>query len=69
MSVTTEPVTTGGKNRRSVLKSGHKTVSSTPAQMAAAMKMVKKPVPNAVRYEKITREYVYALNGQYEMNP
>lgn len=43
--------------------------SSTPAQMAAAMKMVKKPVPNAVRYEKITREYVYALNGQYEMNP
>jgi len=43
--------------------------SSTPAQMAAAMKMVKKPVPNATRYEKVTKEYVYSLNGQYQMNP
>ena len=43
--------------------------SSTPAQMAAAMKMVKKPIPNATRYEKVTKEYVYSLNGQYEMAP
>lgn len=43
--------------------------SSTPEQMAAAMQMVKKPVPNAARYERVTKEYVYSLNGQYQMNP
>ncbi len=43
--------------------------SSTPAQMEACLKMVRKPVPNATRYEKVTKEYVYALNGQYTMNP
>jgi acyl-CoA dehydrogenase len=43
--------------------------SSTPAQMAACLKMVKKPVPNAERYERVTQEYVYSLNGQYAMNP
>jgi acyl-CoA dehydrogenase len=43
--------------------------SSTPAQMAAALKMVKKPTPNAERYERVTKEYVYALADQYTMNP
>ncbi|MFO1524986.1 MAG: acyl-CoA dehydrogenase family protein [Turneriella sp.] len=43
--------------------------SSTAEQMAACMKMVKKPKANAERYERVTKEYVYALNGQYAMNP
>lgn len=43
--------------------------SSTPAQMAACMKMVNKPVTNNERYERVTKDYVYALNGTYAMNP
>lgn len=43
--------------------------SSTAAQMAACLKMVKKPAPNADRYERVTKDYVYSLNGQYSMNP
>lgn len=43
--------------------------SSTPEQMAACLKMVKKPAPDAKRYERVTKEYVYSLNGQYVMNP
>lgn len=43
--------------------------SSTPAQMAACLKMVKKPTANKERYERVTKEYVYSLNGQYAMNP
>ena len=43
--------------------------SSTPAQMAACMKMVKKPLANPERYERLTKEYVYSLAGQYAMNP
>jgi len=42
--------------------------SSTDAQMAICMKMIKKPVVNTERFQKVWQEYVYALNGAYEMN-
>ncbi|MBI9092648.1 MAG: acyl-CoA dehydrogenase [Desulfobacterium sp.] len=42
--------------------------SNTDAQKAYCMKMIKSPVPNAERFDKIWKEHVYALKGQYTMN-
>jgi len=43
--------------------------SSTPAQMAHCMDMIKKPAEDLKRYERVWTEHVYALKGAYEMNP
>jgi acyl-CoA dehydrogenase len=43
--------------------------SSTDAQMAACLKMIKKPVVNPERFERIWNAYVEPLNNAYEMNP
>jgi acyl-CoA dehydrogenase len=43
--------------------------SSTPQQMDYCMQMVRKPVVDEARYERVWREQVYALKGAYEMNP
>jgi acyl-CoA dehydrogenase len=42
--------------------------SNSDAQKEYCMKMIKSPVPNAERFEKIWQEHVYALKGQYTMN-
>ena len=43
--------------------------SSTPQQMEYFLRMIKKPAVNLVRYQRVWKEYVHALNGAYEMNP
>jgi acyl-CoA dehydrogenase len=42
---------------------------STEKQQAACLKMIKRPVVNRERYEKILNENVYALVDKYVMNP
>ncbi len=42
---------------------------STEKQQAACLKMIKRPVVNKERYEKILKENVYALVDKYVMNP
>ena len=42
--------------------------SSTPAQMEHCLRMIRKPVADPVRYERIWQEHVYALKGAYQMN-
>jgi acyl-CoA dehydrogenase len=42
---------------------------TTEKQQAACLKMIKRPVPNKERYEKILRENVYSLVDAYIMNP
>jgi len=43
--------------------------SSTDAQMAVCLKMIKKPVKNPERFNRIWEDYVEPLNNAYEMNP
>ena len=47
----------------------HNKPSSTQAQMEYARGMIRKPVVDEARYEKVWQERVYAMKGQYEMNP
>ena len=47
----------------------HNKPSSTDAQMEYARKMIRKPVVDEVRYQKVWKEFVYTLKGEYEMNP
>ena len=42
---------------------------STETQMALCMKMIKKPVLNEERFQKIWQNRVYTLKDTYEMNP
>lgn len=42
--------------------------NSTSAQMEWCLKMIRKPVVDEQRYQKVWKESVFALNGQYEMN-
>ncbi|MBT3221731.1 MAG: acyl-CoA dehydrogenase [Proteobacteria bacterium] len=42
--------------------------TSTSAQEQACMKMIRKPVLNEERYERIWRDHVFALKGEYTMN-
>ncbi|MEE4216224.1 MAG: acyl-CoA dehydrogenase family protein [Xanthomonadales bacterium] len=46
----------------------HNKPSSTEAQMGYARRMIRKPVIDEVRYQKVWTEQVYALKGEYEMN-
>ncbi len=43
--------------------------SSTAQQMEYCLKMVRKPVVDCARYERVWKESVYALRGAYEMTP
>ena len=43
--------------------------SSTDAQMAVSLKMIKKPVKNPERFNRIWEDYVEPLNNAYAMNP
>lgn len=47
----------------------HNKPSSTEAQMDYARRMIRKPVVDEARYQKVWQEHVYALRGQYQMNP
>ncbi|MBW1894631.1 MAG: acyl-CoA dehydrogenase [Deltaproteobacteria bacterium] len=42
--------------------------SSTEKQMEICMKMIKKPVVNTQRFNRVWEKYVYSLNGEYEMS-
>jgi acyl-CoA dehydrogenase len=42
--------------------------SSTPAQMEYCQKMIRKPVLDAARYQRVWDDHVYALRGAYTMN-
>ena len=41
---------------------------TTPKQMDICMKMIRKPVVDKERYERVLNNYVYALKDTYEMN-
>jgi acyl-CoA dehydrogenase len=43
--------------------------SSTDAQMGICLKMIKKPVRDTERFDRIWSKYVEPLNNAYEMNP
>lgn len=43
--------------------------TSSDLQKEMAVKMIKSPVANKERFEKIYNEHVYALKDQYKMNP
>ena len=43
--------------------------SSTPQQMDYGIKMIRKPVVDAERYERVWLNQVYVLKDEYEMNP
>jgi acyl-CoA dehydrogenase len=41
--------------------------SSTAEQMGYCMKMIRKPIADPARYERVWNNHVYALKGSYEM--
>jgi len=43
--------------------------SSTPAQVEHCHAMIRKPVVDEARYDRVWQEQVYALRDAYEMNP
>jgi acyl-CoA dehydrogenase len=43
--------------------------SSTPAQVEHCLAMIRKPVVDEARYDRVWQEHVYALRDAYEMNP
>ena len=47
----------------------HAKPSSTEAQMACCLRMIRKPVFDDRRYQHIWKDHVHALNGAYEMTP
>jgi acyl-CoA dehydrogenase len=47
----------------------HGKPSTTAAQMDYCMKMIRKPVVDEARYQRVWEDHVYALKGVYEMNP
>jgi acyl-CoA dehydrogenase len=47
----------------------HMKPSNSEKQRALSLKMIKPPMPNEKRFEKIWETHVYALKGQYSMNP
>ena len=47
----------------------HNKPSSTETQMEIARRMIKKPVVDEARYQKIWKEHVYTMKDQYQMNP
>jgi acyl-CoA dehydrogenase len=47
----------------------HMKPSNSERQRSLSLKMIKPPIPNQRRFEKIWETHVYALKGQYSMNP
>jgi acyl-CoA dehydrogenase len=47
----------------------HNKPSSSEAQMDYARRMIRKPVADEARYQNVWNEYVFALKGEYQMNP
>jgi acyl-CoA dehydrogenase len=47
----------------------HSKPSSSPRQMELCLKMLARPVGDPDRYARIWDEHVFALAGQYQMNP
>lgn len=47
----------------------HAKPSSTEAQMACCLRLIRKPVPDERRYQHVWKDHVYALKGAYEMAP
>jgi len=43
--------------------------ASNERQMALALRMVRKPVEDAARYDRVWTEMVLPLRDAYEMNP
>jgi len=43
--------------------------SSTEKQMALCIQMIKKPLTNEERFQKIWWNYIYSLKDNYEMSP
>ena len=41
----------------------------SPEQSAYCLKMIRQPVVDDERYERVWRDHVHALKGAYEMNP
>jgi acyl-CoA dehydrogenase len=46
----------------------HNKPSSSSKQMELCLKMLRKPVVEQNQYDNVWKEYVHALNGEYEMN-
>jgi acyl-CoA dehydrogenase len=42
--------------------------NSTEKQMSLCLKMIRKPVVNEIRYNRVLQDFVYALKDTYEMN-
>jgi acyl-CoA dehydrogenase len=42
---------------------------SNAQQAAYCLRMIRKPVVDDERYDRVWRDYVHALNGAYEMSP
>ena len=47
----------------------HNKPSSTETQMEIARRMIKKPVVDEARYQRVWKEHVYTMKDQYQMNP
>ncbi len=47
----------------------HGKAGSTPEQMALALRMIRKPIVDADRYQRVWRDRVFSLVGAYQMNP
>ena len=43
--------------------------SSTAVQRLLCLRMLRKPVPDAARFQRVWKEQVLVLNGTYAMNP
>jgi acyl-CoA dehydrogenase len=43
--------------------------STTDEQARLAMRMIRRPVHDPARYDRVWKEYVLPLNGAYEMRP
>jgi acyl-CoA dehydrogenase len=41
--------------------------SNTDKQRELSLKMIRAPIPNPSRFERVWKEHVYALNGQYKL--
>jgi acyl-CoA dehydrogenase len=46
----------------------HNKPNSSQQQMEFCLKMLRKPAADPDQYTHIWEDYVYALNGEYEMN-
>jgi len=47
----------------------HMKPSNSERQRSLSLKIIQPPVPNEKRFERIWENHVYALKGQYTMNP